>query len=294
MNYTEFTSKIENEILDLIPQNEGLTATINSVTKNNGTSLDALTITRQTKGISASPAIYLNGFYQDYLKKVPFNDILEEIANIYINNKDFPVSNLNFLNDTENIIFNVINKKTNEELLKTVPHIEFLDLAIIFRYVVDIKKDGISSVIINNSLTKIDAQELLRYALINNKRKFTYSIKSMEEIMSELMGIFYEPGGESSTGMYVISNNIGINGSSVLLYTEVFKKLSDKLNADKLYILPSSIHELIAVPVIGIDFNIKELKDMVISINGTEVSPEEILSDSVYQYDRQTNSITIC
>lgn len=292
MNYTEFTSKIENEVLNYIPNESGLKATINRITKNNGTIYDALTIVKPIEGISTAPAIYLNGFYQDYLKGTSFNDMLKEIASIYINNKDFSVSNLDFLESTENIIFNIINKKANEEILKTVPHLVFLDLAIIFRYVVNINEDGIGSVVINNSLTNLDAKELLKYALINNKRKFTYTIRTMEEIMSEIMGISFEPEEVSSIGMYVISNNIGINGSAVMAYPDVFKKLSDKLNADKLYILPSSIHELIAVPVIGADdFNIKELKDMVMSVNGSEVSPDEILSDNVYLYDRQTNSI---
>lgn len=48
-----------------------------------------------------------------------------------------------------------------------------------------------------------------------------------------------------------------------------------------LYILPSSIHEIIVLPV---DFrdDVTGLKDMVNTVNQTQVLPEEFLSDSVY------------
>ncbi len=295
MNYTEFTSKIENEVLNCIPDNEGLKATVNSITKNNGTNYDALTISRETKGINASPVIYLNGFYKDYLEGVSFNDILKEIASIYINNKDFSVSNLDFLENTENIIFNIINRKDNEELLKRTPYLEFLDdLAIIFRYVVDIEEDSIESSIIDNSLTDMDANKLYEYAIKNNKIKFTYSFRTMEDMLNEFIGI-YDETEESNIGMYVVTNNIGVYGASIMAYYEDFKRFSDKLNVDKLYILPSSVHELIVVPIFEDDsLNIDELKDMVISVNGSVVDLEDILSDNIYLYNRQSNSISIC
>lgn len=46
--------------------------------------------------------------------------------------------------------------------------------------------------------------------------------------------------------MYVISNNKGINGAVSMLYEDGLHELAEKLGSD-LYIMPSSIHEVIAV-----------------------------------------------
>jgi len=50
------------------------------------------------------------------------------------------------------------------------------------------------------------------------------------------------------------------------------------------YLLPSSIHELILVPV-GEDRDREHLEEMVKEINQTQVAMEEILSDTVYNYE---------
>ena len=39
--------------------------------------------------------------------------------------------------------------------------------------------------------------------------------------------------------------------------------------------------------------NATELKNMVMEINGKEVSPDEVLTDSVYEYDARSKTLTI-
>ena len=58
------------------------------------------------------------------------------------------------------------------------------------------------------------------------------------------------------------------------------------------YVLPSSIHETIIVPK-NASMNATELKNMVMEINGKEVSPDEVLTDSVYEYDARSKTLTI-
>ena len=67
------------------------------------------------------------------------------------------------------------------------------------------------------------------------------------------------------------------------------KELADKFDSD-IYILPSSIHETLLIPADG-EKDAEELKDMVRTINATEVSPEEVLSDNVYVYIRATERV---
>ena len=76
---------------------------------------------------------------------------------------------------------------------------------------------------------------------------------------------------------------------AVMLYTDVLDKLSNDLGKD-LYILPSSVHELIVVPF---DENISgsDLAMIVKDINEKGVAAEDILSDNVYEFRRSDKKI---
>ena len=54
----------------------------------------------------------------------------------------------------ENTVLQLINTKRNMELLKNVPHREFLDLSVVYRNVFRIDKAGSESVLIDNSMLK--------------------------------------------------------------------------------------------------------------------------------------------
>lgn len=73
------------------------------------------------------------------------------------------------------------------------------------------------------------------------------------------------------------------------MYEGVLKKLADKLESD-IYILPSSIHEVIILPKSTM-FNKEELMAMVRDVNTEGVSKDEVLSYTVYEYDRNTEEI---
>ena len=69
------------------------------------------------------------------------------------------------------------------------------------------------------------------------------------------------------------------------------KKFADNLGND-LFILPSSVHELILVPECDVrdpDY----LTDMIAEVNDTQVSREEILSYSLYRYYRDEDEVRI-
>ncbi len=95
----------------------------------------------------------------------------------------------------------------------------------------------------------------------------------------------------SSNNMFVVSNVKGINGASCLIYPDVIKNLAEQLDAD-LYILPSSIHEIIVVKN-NQKMDKNTFREMVTDINRTQVPEEDILSDNVYFYSRKRNAITM-
>lgn len=97
---------------------------------------------------------------------------------------------------------------------------------------------------------------------------------------------------EEEKMMYVItSTDDGLRGSSALAMGNELYDFAENINAD-LFIFPSSIHEIIAVPA---DFgqDPEDMRKMVEEINCTEVYPGEKLSDNVYYFCRQTGKVTI-
>lgn len=72
--------------------------------------------------------------------------------------------------------------------------------------------------------------------------------------------------------------------------TDALKQAADKVGSN-IYILPSSIHELIAVPASVADENY--LIDVVRMINRTELKSKDVLSDSIYHYDREKGKLEV-
>lgn len=135
----------------------------------------------------------------------------------------------------------------------------------------------------------ISEQNLFLTALENSYADFkTDNIGLMLKKMGFDLGMDFDEA--MLPPMTVITTNSLYCGAIHLTNTKKLKELADKLN-DDLYILPSSLHELIAVPVsLG---KVEQLRQMVSEVNQTEVSETELLSYSVYRFNRDTEKVTL-
>ena len=86
--------------------------------------------------------------------------------------------------------------------------------------------------------------------------------------------------------MYVLTNTAMNFGAGLILNKSILRHILDTLNED-IYILPSSVHELIVLPASFVD-NAQDLTDMVYSINQSQVEPKDRLSNDVYRVDYTT------
>ena len=83
---------------------------------------------------------------------------------------------------------------------------------------------------------------------------------------------------------------MGVMCIGTMLYDDVLHRVARRMHSD-LFILPSSVHETIAVSVnIG---DAKALAEMVNEINMSQVDLAERLSNQVYHYDRKTRKLTM-
>jgi len=307
MEYEIFKGVVGEKFKEFLPEKyQDAQVEIRPVDKVNRT-LDGLSIRGSEPGMNISPTIYVNHMYEDYVTTENLNATLERAAEGFMKAMEQKESiNVNELTNAEcakdKIVFQLINTEQNKEMLANMPHREFKDLSVIYRMVVKIDGEGIASTPVHNGLADtlgFTEEQLFKLAAENTKRLLPPVVKSMNDVMRE---IFMKDGmppeiadmmlGEMppEQQMYVISNNKGINGAVSMLYEDGLHELAEKLGSD-LYIMPSSIHEVIAVSTdLG---NPNELAAMVAEINMDQVALDERLSNQVYHYDKDLRKVTL-
>ena len=203
----------------------------------------------------------------------------------------------------DRIIYRLVSYERNRELLCQAPFVRVCDLAAVFCLAVKVEEAGWCSAVIGNEQVQewgADVGELCGLAAENTPRLFPARIKSMREVME---GIAREHLGEEYreefmeelfsspvvSPLYVISNETGNWGAAAVLYRGVLKGFSDQVERD-LILLPSSVHEFLVIPWEA-ELDMNELRDMVIHVNWAEVPEEDVLSDQVYRYRRETDRI---
>ncbi len=128
-------------------------------------------------------------------------------------------------------------------------------------------------------------EEMLQEVQEESELADEYTEEMLDSMLNDLMQQ------QKGPKMYILSNSVGINGATAMIYKDAIRNFASELDSD-FYILPSSIHEVILVPYEDC-FSREELKNMVNEVNCTQVPIEEVLSDRVYIYRRKTNMIEI-
>ena len=112
----------------------------------------------------------------------------------------------------------------------------------------------------------------------------------MHQVINELMGeVSYNSDIAEDSCMYVLSNQYRHFGAGCILYNRVLEDIGNQIN-DDFFILPSSIHETIILPA-SYAMSKESLSEMIVEINETQVSEEDILSDHAYYFSRKENKI---
>lgn len=306
MNYELFKEVVAEKFTEFMPDEyRNCQVDVHSVTKVNKT-MDALNLVPAgDKKYQTSPTIYINNMYEHYKECNDLQAVLQAGAETM--QKAFQeIPNVgpkvDFDQAKDNIVMVLINTEQNKSMLESIPNRQFQDLSIIYRWVIDKDKEGISSTIVNNGLAEklgMNEVELYNAAVENTIRLFPPTVKSMNDVIRDM---FIKDGmpdeiadmmiGEvpENNMMYVISNERGVNGAVSMLYEDNLHTLAERLETD-LYIMPSSIHEIIAVSADMGDPN--ELAQMVNEINMDQVALEERLSNQVYHYDKDLRKLSM-
>lgn len=288
----------------------GYHAEIHQVVKNNGIVLDGLIIRRE--GEMISPNIYLNSYFESYQMGKPLTVIMEEIIyqyNLFKDEQNIRLADIwDFAAIKQDIVLRLVNYDRNRELLKTCPHKRYLDLAITFRMVLDWDCMGIGSSIVTTDVFDhwgVSLEDLYKLALENTMRAFPWRMDSLATVIMECMkrqlpeeklvevreDFKLLENTENEVSMYVLSNENGMNGATCILYDAVLKNFA-KAQGCNIYILPSSIHEVLLVPE-NVETDAATLEEMVSDANHSAVGLIDLLSDHVYYYDRKRDMVEV-
>lgn len=268
MNYTEFMNAMLCEIRGQVDAQ--VRTELYTVTKNNGTRRTGILFKQEDSNLA--PTIYLEEFYQKYLKGQQVPDLADSICSIYQEIRVKKTCDCQKLFDfnhvKEHIVYKLIRRDANEELLKQIPYEPFLDLAVVYYIQIDNTRFGSAAIQIRNEhlrYWRVEKEEIRRFAEKNTPRIYPVQIRQIVRFM------------------YVATNEQCSLGAAVMRYPDFREKVRGMIRGD-FYILPSSIHEVILVPE-SFGLEPERMQEMVKEINQTGVAPEEVLSDSVYYFD---------
>lgn len=319
MELQKFTAKTVKALEEYYGEN--VEVKTHSIYKNNGILLQGVCVLE--KGMNIAPTVYLNDFCDGYEEGETFGEIIIKIVEIIERNKVTKQLDVDFFMDYEQVkkklVLRLINRGKNVELLKQVPYLEFMDLAIVCHCVMVTEEIGSGSILIYKQHLKnweITEDTLFHDAFKNSPIIEPYNILTVSEMVKNILrDNVQEQIDEICEGdsidkeellentlenmameiekthvpMSVLTNSRRYYGAAGLVYPGVLETIGELLQ-DDFYVLPSSVHEVIFIGKSeGMDAT--NLNDMIKEVNRTQVEEEEWLSDHAYLYERKSNTL---
>lgn len=294
LNYDEF----KRELLKGVREKVGgdVTVEIVAIQKNNRTKKD--TIAFSDKENNLQPLIYMDSIYSQYCAGAELSVCVGFAVEVYRSAMeiDMDTAYKEWKDVRGKIEMTVINKAWNEDAMSGIPHMDFLDLVLYCRIIIDKNENGVASMIVQKHMLKeweISEEELWEAAFSNLKTE-EFEIKDVNEVLrfifpeGDLTGLPNKNKFESA--LYVLTNKYQNRGAIGMLRTDLLEKFAEWGDCD-LYILPSSIHEVLLLR--DDEIPVDELRRMVRSVNRGVVDEMDRLSDEVYHYQIGSGKLEI-
>lgn len=271
--------------------------------KNNSISLTGLSIKLKNKTIA--PCIYLDN-YINRLEMDPYYDLYSAVDSIdktvrrafeKIEDEDVDLQ-FNQAKAREKVIVRLINYEMNKELLKDAIYIRFLDLAITFRWLVDINGNK-GDILVTKKIGApwgLSLDELYEMAMKNTMKNYAPVISKLDSFIRSFcekesipMPIDLYP--DDINPSLLMTNCDGVYGAVALLDEKVLEEAYNRIG-DDYYIIPSSVNEVIAVPREFV-YDEEDVKQLIKRVNEEEVPNGQILSNSLYYYSHIDKQVSL-
>ncbi|MBR4719423.1 MAG: hypothetical protein IKP31_04160 [Lachnospiraceae bacterium] len=268
---------------------------IKRVTKNNGVIYTGITVSSEDEKVY--PTMYLEPFYEETVNGSLTDELIDRMCGIYESRRVGNTLSLDHLCEymavKDRLRCKLINYEANKAILEDIPYRRFLDLAIV-PYCIVMGSDiggvlpGEASFVItyrNLEMWDVKADEVMEESIRNTLCEENPCITEMYELLKRLNPSLTQVAGDEmkKCPMYVMTTE-GSNGAVSMIYEDKIKEFCDRIDSD-VYVIPSSINEIILVPSRE-DTSSEMLNDMVKEINATQLEPVEVLSDHVYYFEK--------
>lgn len=258
--------------------------------------LDALILRVADK--NAAPNIYMEHFYDSYIEeKATLAEQVDGVIGI-LQGADINIPDVNYAK--EHAFFRLMNADMNKELAAETAAEPMQDLVLVPYIMLKSDEEGQASCRLTRNLQQhlqLSDSEVKRMCF-ENLAKEEFVVKSLNRIMAEMRGMATDIPEDVLNDMfpknpiYVISNKSNVGGAIALASPAALNMVGEELE-DNFFIIPSSIHECLAIPVsFGLPPEILKSMCEEVNANPDVMERKDILSDNIYYYDG--NSLHIC
>ena len=231
----------------------------------------------------SAPIANLDNFFREYQDSGSLDMIMTRMAEVLQMEAPF-IADLDALSNYAEVkkkLFVRLSLLDNSEaIIAGSPHTVISDMAMTYHIFVkcDDDADGFLSARITNAMLDgygVSEKELHHDALRNTTFILEPKIQSMLEALTGVS--------DDDPTIMIVTNQEAAYGAGILFCEGVMPHLADVMGGDY-FIIPSSIHEMLAVPDNG-THTAADLLLMLTDANATVVRPEEVLSRHIYHYD---------
>ena len=286
MNYEEFLDVAKDAAKTNYPDAD---ITIQHVDRLQGKSYVRLSV--RPEGKNAAVNLNLNSAFEQSQENPKR---LAAIMSEFLSGLDKAISQIqtinvdqlrNYDNVKDHLVMQVIPVEANAEKLLQIPHKTVEDIAVVYRIDVSDNLNRNATTLVTNQMMEqfgITPEQLHQDAVASQMEHCPPSLRNMADMMADLMGDSMDM---PESPMWVATVEGGVNGAAAVQIPEFMDQAAEKLGGN-FFVLPSSIHECLFLPDNG-EFERGSLEQMVRSVNQTEVSEADFLSDNVYHYDSE-------
>ena len=294
MEYNDFKNKLKKLLEKKIT--EGYKVYENTVLKNNSILLDSFVICNEETNVS--PNFYVKHYFKMYEDGMPLDYLVDDIIEKFEENVNCPKYekvDIEFDKVKSRIVGRLISKDKNEMLLKTVPHIDIMDLSVIFYILLDYGEKQCTGFRLTNSLFEkwndegVDLERLYDLALKNSSELLPVMMTPLIDFIEKISDISELDGIAVNNDLFVLTNESMLHGAFAVFYEGMLEKIYEEIGGEY-FVLPSSVHEVIIYKDNG-DGDTNFLINMVVNVNQNIVCNEDILYDNVYKYNSSTKSL---
>ncbi|MGN8906950.1 DUF5688 family protein [Bacillota bacterium HCP28S3_F12] len=175
----------------------------------------------------------------------------------------------------------LVNRDHEKELLSICPHR-------------DITEEISCIVVSSHTHTPVDYQTAAEHCMtgaeildraIQNQGKTTYCLSAVENVLGNSAEET-----ESPSSLLVLTNKQSFWGSSEVLNEAAMEDAATRLRSEKIFVIPSSIHEVLLFPEEG-GVSATQFNALIDHVNQSEVAPRDRLASRAMLYDSRSHRL---